>query len=216
VLGRDDDLSAWAAYDVHLEAEKYASPAVRLVACIFPGRRSMTGWLGRASGCSIASRVTVPRGYMPFPAMFQAGGGDLEVLPPSPRSRRIGERSAMRPVRLAGHSRGTCSSARTGGGGLALLDEAMLAVTAGELSPIVSGLAYCGVIVGCQDVRARRAREWTAALTWWCEGSPTWCQLNRPVYGASRQILSCKVLGKRWKRLGGPASVACRKNRGSR
>lgn len=54
--------------------------------------------------------------------------------------------------------------------GLALLDEAMIAVVRGELSPIVTGLIYCSVIDACQQVLAlSRAREWTFALTRWCE-----------------------------------------------
>jgi tetratricopeptide (TPR) repeat protein len=57
--------------------------------------------------------------------------------------------------------------------GLALLDEAMVAVTAGELSPIVTGLIYCSVIETCQQVYAwSRAREWTSALAQWCERQP--------------------------------------------
>jgi DNA-binding CsgD family transcriptional regulator len=54
--------------------------------------------------------------------------------------------------------------------GLMRLDEAMLGVTADDVSPIISGVVYCGVIAGCEEAYdVRRAREWTEALTRWCE-----------------------------------------------
>lgn len=57
--------------------------------------------------------------------------------------------------------------------GLTMLDEAMLAATHGELSPIMTGLVYCGVIANCTRVYAlARAREWTAALSEWCDEQP--------------------------------------------
>jgi ATP/maltotriose-dependent transcriptional regulator MalT len=57
--------------------------------------------------------------------------------------------------------------------GLALLDEAMVAVIAGELSPRMTGLIYCSVIDSCMQVYAlARARDWTLALSRWCEGQP--------------------------------------------
>ena len=57
--------------------------------------------------------------------------------------------------------------------GLRLVDESMVAVTSGELSPIVSGILYCSTIQVCQSVyELRRAREWTTALTLWCERQP--------------------------------------------
>ncbi len=57
--------------------------------------------------------------------------------------------------------------------GLKRLDEAMLPVVAGELTPIMTGLLYCSVIESCRDVYAfGRAREWTSAFSRACEEQP--------------------------------------------
>jgi len=57
--------------------------------------------------------------------------------------------------------------------GLALLDEAMVGVAAGELSPIFAGNVYCAMIEACQEVLDfARASAWTTALTRWCDTQP--------------------------------------------
>jgi DNA-binding CsgD family transcriptional regulator len=57
--------------------------------------------------------------------------------------------------------------------GLARLDEAMLGVSSGEVSPILAGEVYCSAIEACQEISEfRRLAEWTASLTRWCDEQP--------------------------------------------
>ncbi|MGH7417011.1 MAG: hypothetical protein ACREKB_04455, partial [Candidatus Rokuibacteriota bacterium] len=70
--------------------------------------------------------------------------------------------------------------------GMALLDEAMTSVVAGELSPYFTGAVYCNVIEAClQLADVRRATEWSEAAWAWCETLPPEspypgiCRINR-------------------------------------
>ena len=136
------------------------------------------GWLGRAQRLLDRQEgECVERGYLLLPAVIeQEAGGDWDGA-----AATAGEAAAMAErfgdsdlFALAAHERGhiLIQNGRLKEG-LGLLDEAMVAMTAGELSPIVSGIVYCGVILACQDAHeVRRAGEWTAALTRWCERQP--------------------------------------------
>ena len=58
--------------------------------------------------------------------------------------------------------------------GLALLDEAMVGISAGEVSPIIAGSVYCSMIEACQELSDfSRAASLTIALTRWCDAQPS-------------------------------------------
>ena len=182
MLGRDDE---WASvlervHHVSLErgdARRAARSAiwvgVQLAQRGEVGRA--TGWLGRAQ------RLLEPedgecaeRGYLLLPAVFrhEAVGDFAAAADTAGAAAEIGHRFGdVDLFALAAHAQGymLIKDGRVREG-LALLDEAMVAITEGERSPIVTGLVYCGVILACQEAfELRRAQEWTAALTRWCE-----------------------------------------------
>ena len=54
--------------------------------------------------------------------------------------------------------------------GMALLDEAMVSIEAGELSPLATGDAYCTVIDACAELfDLGRCRAWTESFVRWCD-----------------------------------------------
>jgi len=137
-----------------------------------------TGWLGRAQRLLDREQdECVEQGYMLMPVVFQhEAAGDLEgAAATAATAAEIGQRFGDSDlVALAMHTQGdiVVRSGRVSEG-LGLLDEAMVTVTTETLSPVVTGIVYCGVILTCEQVfELRRAREWTAALTRWCEGQP--------------------------------------------
>jgi ATP/maltotriose-dependent transcriptional regulator MalT len=136
------------------------------------------GWLARAGRMVEEHELdTVERGYLLVPAGLMAmGAGEpataLERFAQAGSlARRFDDRD-LATLGTLGRGEALLRMGQTSEG-LSLFDEAMVAVTAGETSPMISGLVYCAVIDGCRHVfDVRRAREWTAALDRWCERQP--------------------------------------------
>jgi ATP/maltotriose-dependent transcriptional regulator MalT len=137
-----------------------------------------SGWLSRAERMlEDVEADSVERGYLFLPVAERSlADGDLAAAAAAfEAATTIGERF---------HDPDLVTLGRLGRGqalialgelqrGVALLDEAMVAVTAGEVSPAVVGIVYCSVIETCHDTfDLRRAQEWTAALSQWCEAQP--------------------------------------------
>jgi DNA-binding CsgD family transcriptional regulator len=185
MLGREAEYLALLerAHRVHLDAGEPLAAlrcafwiAVTVASHGDLGRAS--GWLGRAQRLlDEHGNDRVERGYLLLPVVFeQEASGDLEVAAVTAgEAAAIGERFGDHNLfALAAHEHGHILI-RMGRikEGLRLLDETMVAVTTGELSPIVSGIVYCGVILACRDAyEVGRAQEWTAALSGWCEHQP--------------------------------------------
>ena len=198
LIGRDDEYlrTLERAYNAH----RGRRPMRRAVRCAFwlGFRLLMRGEMGRATGWFARAqrllerdaRECAERGYLLLPVVEQRlESGDFETAyATAADAAAIGERCGDADlIACARHQQGRIRLQQGQvEAGLALLDETMVTVTAGELSPLVTGLMYCSVIEACQQVYALdRSREWTAALRRWCEGQPDMvafagvCQVHR-------------------------------------
>jgi DNA-binding CsgD family transcriptional regulator len=135
------------------------------------------GWFGRAERLLAEQADCVEHGYLVIPAVIEhVVEGDPEAAhDAAAEAAAIAARFDDKDLlALAVHEQGH-ALVRLGRvkEGLRLMDETMVSVLAGELSPRATGIVYCNTIAFCQSVfEVRRAREWTEHLTRWCEEQP--------------------------------------------
>ena len=130
-------------------------------------------WVARANRL-IEGIDCVEHGYLLLPGIERIlrEGNATEARSRAAKATAIGEQfSDADLIAMARHVEARALiDLRQIGAGLELLDETMLAVVGGELSPMVTGLMYCSVLEVCNKVYAtNRAHEWTAAFARWCE-----------------------------------------------
>jgi DNA-binding CsgD family transcriptional regulator len=180
MLGRDDESVTWLerAHQRFLDDNEIVR-AVRCAAWLVMNLAlrgqigPATGWLGRAQRLLETEGECAEHGYLLLPTVFRHeaaedfAGAAAAAADAVHIAERFGDRDLFAlAIQAQGYMLIKDGQVREG---LALLDEGMVAVTAEELSPIVTGIVYCGVILACQEVyEVRRAREWTRALAnWW-------------------------------------------------
>jgi len=133
------------------------------------------GWLARGarlldeprSDCAESGLLLVPVGLQAL-----RNGDPTSALEAFQQAEKIGERLGDPDLLAFGRlGRGQALIALEDvPQGVSLLDEAMVAVTADEVSPVAVGIVYCAVLLACQQTfDLARAEEWTSALTRWCD-----------------------------------------------
>jgi ATP/maltotriose-dependent transcriptional regulator MalT len=134
------------------------------------------GWLARCA--RVAGELpaeSAERGYLLIPEAFRLAAVEerwAEAYSVAAHVADIGRREAdadLMALALTLAGRSLIGTGRADDG-MTLLDEAMLAVVSGELSPMVSGTVYCSLIEACEEIAEwPRAMEWTEALARWCD-----------------------------------------------
>jgi tetratricopeptide (TPR) repeat protein len=185
MLGRDDDYVA--ALERAHEAHLAAGAVDRAARCgFFIGLNLMprgehsrgAGWFARAERLLDRDGLDcAERGYLMIPALLgRVGSGDHEQASAvASKIVAIAERFDDRDLLALGSMEQAHALFRLGqdAEGGRLLDELLVAVSTRELSPVVTGITYCNTILFCaRAFDLQRAREWTAALSRWCDQQP--------------------------------------------
>lgn len=158
------------------EIDRSARWAIWLAILLFQrGRHAQGGgWLSRAERLLVEASLDCPEcGYVLVPRALQVlnGGDGQQAYEIFRQVAAIAERFedadlTVMGVLGLGHSLCAMGEAERG---VAMLDEAIVAITTGDVSPMMAGIAYCAMIIACRDVfDLRRAQEWTAVLSRWC------------------------------------------------
>jgi ATP/maltotriose-dependent transcriptional regulator MalT len=137
-----------------------------------------SGWFARAQHILDEAGIDcVVRGYLLIPSAIQRivqgdpAAGDELFNQAAEIARRYGDRNLACKAHQ-GRGRALIRLGRVREG-VALLDEAMVAAMAGDVSPMIAGDAYCTVLEACQEIfDLRRAYEWTMSLARWCASQP--------------------------------------------
>jgi DNA-binding CsgD family transcriptional regulator len=184
LIGEDDEaVAAWdrgykclADAGERAEAARYAFWAAFCL--MMRGQMAHAGgWLSRGESVLGQDLDCPARGYLLIPALLGAldahDGARAHQL--AVQAGEIAERfrdADLLAFSTLGHGQALLAMGDEAAG-LARLDEVMLAVSSGEVGPIVSGIVYCAVILEClQLFDLARAAEWTAALDEWCRAQP--------------------------------------------
>jgi len=136
-----------------------------------------TGWLSRAGRLLEDQPQCVEHGYLLLPNGYRAvhsgepGIAHAFFQQAAAIAKQFDDKDLM-ALALQGQGRSLIRKGEIEKG-LALLDEAMIAVTAGEVSPLNAGGVFCSVLDACGEVfDLERAQEWSVALKTWCDSQP--------------------------------------------
>ena len=185
LVGRDDDCDTITAraHQSFLDRgdREGAARAAFWLAYALLRRGAMApaaGWLARAERVLDEGQLDcVVRGYLLIPTAIRhiVQGDPAAANDAFSQAAEIARRFADRDLAsLACHGRGR-TLIRLGQvtEGVALLDEAMASVIAGDVTSLVAGNVYCSVLEACQETfDLRRAYEWTTSLARWCATQP--------------------------------------------
>ena len=181
LVGRDDDCEAFTARAHHAFLDhgdcEGAARAAFWLGFALMGRGASapaSGWFARAGRLLDEGQLDcVVRGYLLIPVAIKRivdgdpASGHATFDEAAEIARRFSDRD-LASVACHGRGRALIRLGRIAEG-VALLDEAMASVMAGEVTPLVAGDVYCSVLEGCQETfDVRRAYEWTASLAQWC------------------------------------------------